>query len=218
MKTLKNDWLIGLIILSPFVLIAMKWNLFPEQVPMHWNFHGEIDRYGSKITGLLLLPGINILLYVLFLVLPILDPQRKNYALFADKFKIIRMMIHLLMTCMTFIVCLVSLGYQLNVGMLVQIGVVCLMLVFGNFMGNIRQNYFIGIRTPWTLANEQVWTVTHRFAGKLWVAASLLMLPLCIFSKGNFDVLFISYLAVIVIIPIVYSFIKFKQISSGKEA
>ena len=218
MKTLKNDWLIGLIIVSPFVLIAMKWNLFPERVPMHWNMNGEIDRYGSKIMGLLLLPGINILIYLLFLLLPIIDPQRKNYSLFADKFKIIRMMIHLLMTCMTFIVCLVSLGYELNVGMLVQLGVVCMMLVFGNFMGSIRKNYFVGVRTPWTLANEEVWTLTHRFTGKLWVAASLLMLPVCYFSNGKFDILFFIYIIGIVFVPIVYSFIKFRQISSGKEA
>ena len=218
MKTLKNDWLIWLIILSPFVLVAMKWNSFPEQVPIHWGVNGEVNGYGSKVTGLILLPGINIFMYLLFLVLPIIDPQRKNYGLFADKYRIIRMMIHLFMSSMTFLICFVSLGYLLNVGMIVQLAVVCMMLVLGNFMGNIRHNYFVGIRVPWTLANEEVWTLTHRFAGKLWVAASLLMLPVCIFLKGDLGTLFYVYIGIITVVPIVYSFIKFRQISSGKQA
>lgn len=218
MKTLKNDWLMWLIILSPFVLIGLKWNSFPEQVPTHWNLKGEVDDYSSKITGLVLMPGINILLYFVFLALPFIDPQRKNYALFSDKFKILRILIHTFLSFITFVVCAVSLGYDVNVSVLIQTSVLVLMMVFGNFMGNIRPNYFVGIRTPWTLANQQVWTMTHRFAGVLWVAASALMLVLSFVIRTHFEVFFIAYLAVICALPILYSFIKFRQVSAGKES
>lgn len=217
MKTLKNDWLIWIILIAPFLFIAIFWNQFPDKIPTHFNFNGEPDDYSDKLQGVLLMPGINILLYFLFLVLPVIDPSRKNYGLFQDKYKIIRIVLHLFFAFTFFLNAFYALGYQFNVSMMIIYGVLLLLLILGNYMGNIRHNYFIGIRTPWTLSNEEVWTKTHRFAAKIWVFASLitmLVIPFVPTQAG--EIVFISYLAVIAIVPIVYSYLEFKKINKGE--
>jgi uncharacterized membrane protein len=208
-----------LIIIVPFIFIALKWNDFPDKIPMHWNIKGEIDNYGSRAFGLLALPGMNILMYLLFLFIPKIDPKKSNYPLFEDKWKIIRTVIHLFILVMFFVIAFVSLGYNLPVDKIVMISVILLMLLFGNYMGNIRHNYFIGIKTPWTLANENVWRLTHRIAGKIWVISSVIMLAIVLLIPRTWSWTFFIYIGIITIIPIVYSYIKFKEIekSSGSS-
>ncbi|OFY87586.1 MAG: hypothetical protein A3F72_05615 [Bacteroidetes bacterium RIFCSPLOWO2_12_FULL_35_15] len=215
MKTLKNDWLIWIILIAPFVFIAIFWNQFPDKIPTHFNFSGEPDDYSDKLQGVLLMPGINILLYFLFLVLPVIDPSRKNYGLFQDKYKIIRIVLHLFFAFAFFLNAFYALGYNFNISFLIIYSTLVLFLILGNYLGNIRHNYFIGIRTPWTLANEKVWTKTHRFAAKIWVVATLItMVALPFFSSQISEFLFLAYLAVIAIIPIVYSYVVFKKIKN----
>src|ERR1035437_5396037 len=114
MKTLKNDWLIWIILILPFAFIAIYWNNFPDRMPTHFNFKGEPDDYSGKFSGLILMPAINILLYFLFLVLPVIDPSRKNYGLFQDKYKIIRLVLHLFFGVAFFLNSFYALGYHFN--------------------------------------------------------------------------------------------------------
>jgi uncharacterized membrane protein len=88
-----------------------------------------------------------------------------------------------------------------------------LFLVLGNYFKVIQPNYFIGIRTPWTLENNEVWKVTHVFAGKLWVVGGLvIVLGGLIFENHSFSIAFIPLVVVLAIVPMVYSYIKFKEI------
>lgn len=208
---IKKEIINILIIILPFIFIAVKWNDFPDRIPMHWNIKGEIDNYGSKAFGLLALPCMNILMFLLFIFLPKIDPKKNNYLLFEDKWKVIRTVIHLFILVMFFVISFVSLGYKLPVDKIVMISVILLMLLFGNYMGNIRPNYFIGIKTPWTLANENVWRLTHRLAGKIWVIASIIMIAIVLFLPLESPWLFFVYIAIISLVPIVYSYIKFKE-------
>ena len=219
MKTkelIRRDWLKWVIIMAPFVLVILKWDSFPERIATHWNMQGEVNDYSDKMFALLLLPSINIMVYVLFGVLPLLDPKRKNYALFSDKLSAIQIILHLFLTYVTGITLLVALGHALNVLLLVQTGVIGFFLVFGNYIGNIRHNYFIGIRTPWTLANEQVWNLTHRLAAKIWVFVSLVMLPVCLLTR-NSSWLFFIYIAILVLTPSIFSYVKFKELEGLKK-
>lgn len=212
MKTLKNDWLIWTIILAPYILVAWFWKQFPEQIPTHFGMDGEPDDYSSKVVGLIIFPGINILMYFLFLVLPKIDPRRKNYELFPEKYRIIRMAIHSLMSYLLVVTIFYSLGYHFDMGTMVIYGILILFLILGNLMGNIRNNFFVGIRTPWTLASEEVWTKTHRFAAKLWVVATLLTMILIAFLP-NVEIVFGVYLGTITIVPIVYSYLEYKKLT-----
>ena len=217
MKTLKNDWLIWIFLIIPFVFIAIYWNQFPDKIPTHFNFDGEPDDYSDKVQGLLLLPIINLLMYFIFILLPLIDPSRKNYGLFQDKFKIIRIVLHLFFAFVFFLMAIYALGYQFNMSLLIIYGVLILFLIIGNYLGNVRHNYFIGIRTPWTLANEDVWAKTHRLAAKIWVGATLItMVALPFFSSKIGEFIFLAYMAAIVIVPIVYSYVLFKKIKKGE--
>jgi len=201
----KHEWLMWLFILAPLVLIAARWNDYPDKIPTHWNAKGEVDDYGGK-WAVFLSPMINAGTYLLLLLLPKIDPRKKNYALFSGTYRIFRLSLAFLFSLLGFVTCLFSLGYHINVGLIIQLAVVGLFFILGNQFGRIRPNYFIGIRTPWTLNNEDVWMRTHRFAGKIWVISSLVMAVLILVIPGKWSgAAFILYVIVIAFIPVFYS-------------
>lgn len=210
MKTLKNDWVIGVVILLPLVFIAAFWNHFPAEIPTHFNQHGEPDNYSGKTFGLLLFPLVNVALYGMFKVLPYIDPSKKNYSIFSGSLKIIQLTIHTFMTFIFFVIALYALGVVVDTQKVVLYGVLTLLLILGNYMGTLRQNYFIGIRTPWTLADETVWVKTHRLAGKLWVFATLIMMAIVAWLADPYPV-FIGYVILIALVPSAYSYILFRK-------
>ncbi len=216
MKTLKKDWLTWIIILSPLVLIIGWWNKFPDQIPTHFGMDGQPDDYSGKAFGLFMLPGINVLMYLLFLVLPKIDPRGKNYKLFADKYKIIRIVLHAFFTFIFFLTALYSLGNHFNLSLIMLYGLLTLFLLLGNYMGNVRPNFFIGVRTPWTLSNESVWVKTHRLTAKIWVFGSLIMMVILPFVPQP-DYIILPFILIISIIPIVYSYLIFKKIKSSNH-
>jgi uncharacterized membrane protein len=215
METLKKDWIIWIMMIAPFVFIAIYWDKFPEQIPVHFGMDGEPNGYSSKATGLFMLSGINVIMYFVFLVMPKIDPSRANYPLFSDKYRIIRLILHAFFTFVFFLTALYSLGWKFDISIFILYGVLVLFLLLGNYMGNVRHNYFIGVRTPWTLANEEVWTKTHRLTAKIWVYSSLFMMIILPFVPAP-DLIFAPFIGVIAIIPIVYSYIIFRKIKQQK--
>lgn len=213
MKTLKLDWLILLLIAIPIIFIGINWNQFPEQIPTHFNLQGIPDDYSSKVFGLILLPGINIALYFLFIYLPKIAPSKNKYTNFLVKLRVFRTVLHAFVSFMVVITCLYTLGYNFNMSVIVMYAVATLFLIMGNYLGNIRHNYFIGIRTPWTLADESVWTKTHRMAAKVWVIASIIAIIVMVFlNEELMRIFFTVYVALIVLIPVMFSFIEFKKL------
>ncbi|MBI3511145.1 MAG: SdpI family protein [Bacteroidetes bacterium] len=216
--SLKREWMLWLVILSPLILILAKWNAFPERVPTHWNASGEVDDYGNK-WSLLLLPGVNLGVYALLLVLPKIDPRKKNYDLFSGAYFLIRVSLAVLFCIIAFVTCLVSLKVKLDVGLIVQLCLIGLMLIMGNQFGRIRTNFFVGFRTPWTLSNEEVWVRTHRLAGKLWVIGGLLMIPGLFFLPQKFQLYsFFPIIILVAIIPIVYSWKIYRDITNKQQS
>jgi uncharacterized membrane protein len=208
-KIILRDWLILVVVLAPFPFIGFNYDLFPQEVPVHFNLDGEPDRYSDKSFGLFVMPALNVILYVLLCIVPFVGPNRKNFQLFEKKYWIIRLVVHMLLTFVAFLFAAYSLGYVFDLTRVVMYATVVLMLVLGNYMGNIRSNYFIGIRTPWTLSNDVVWRRTHRFTSKLWVFSSLAMFAGLSFVK-NPVIAFISFVVVIGVIPVVYSYIIYR--------
>lgn len=216
MRTLKNDWLTWLMLAIPLVFIAVFWNKFPNQIPTHFGMNGEPDDYSGKVAGIFLLPGINIGIYLLFFILPKIDPSGKNYALFADKYRLIRLVLHIFFTFMFFVIAFYSMGYKFDISLLIMYGVLVLFLLLGNYMGNVRHNYFIGVRTPWTLANEEVWSKTHRLTAKLWVFSTIIMMLILPFVPEQ-EAAFTTFITIISLVPIVYSYLIFRKIKNRDE-
>lgn len=155
------------LIAAMFVAAAIAWPYAPEQMPTHWNLQGEVDGYGGKFVGLLLLPLISLGLYGLFLVLPRLDPGYRNYKSFAGVYNLIRIALVLFLTGLYAVTVAAAFGQPVDVGMVVTLATGGLLVVLGNWMGKIRPNWFVGVRTPWTLSSKLSWDKTHRLAG--WV-------------------------------------------------
>ncbi len=201
-----------LLVVIPFLALPFVWDMMPDVMPIHWNVHNQPDNYASKTFALLMPPVINLFLYVLFVFLPKLDPRRKNYELFEGPWRLFRYLFHGLMIYMFVITIVAGTGKQLNIGFLVVFAVLAMFTIFGNFMGNIRSNFFVGIKTPWTLSDTEVWQKTHRLAAKLWFFASISMMMLVILLPMTIFIwFFIIYIAVLVVYPIVYSYVLFKK-------
>lgn len=186
-KNLKKDWPLILLIALSFVLGFYVYPMLPDQVPSHWNFKGEIDGYSSAFWGAFGLPLMTLGFYLLFLVLPLIDPKKDNYQKFTRTYSIVKYVLTIFFFLLYLMIIGVSLGYPININRLVPKSITILLIIIGNYLSTVRHNYFIGIRTPWTLANEEVWTKTHRIGGRLWVYSGIISLIAQIFfpSWGN---------------------------------
>ena len=149
---------------------------FPDQVPTHWNYKGEIDSYSGKTFGAFGFPAIIMGVYLMFLVFPYLDPKKERYQEFKKTYHIFKAVIVGFLGLIYFYTGLAGLGYPVSISVVVPITVGLLFIVMGNYMSKIKRNWFIGIRTPWTISNEEVWNKTHRLGGKIFIAIGLLMI------------------------------------------
>jgi uncharacterized membrane protein len=200
------------IALIPFAYLIYIWNRLPEKVPMHWNGAGEIDRYGDKteLVGVLfLLVGIN---YFVFLIIPYVDPKQKLQNM-GNKLNIMRMILTLFMSALALFI-LYSIEQKSSNPGFVFVIIGLLFAFLGNYFKTIKPNYFIGIKTPWTLENEEVWKKTHELGGKLWFVGGLLMALTFVLPNNIQFYTFMGITAVITIIPILYSYRIFNKIKN----
>lgn len=213
--SLKKELPIILIILIPFIYLAFIWNVLPEQVPIHWNANGEIDGWGSKAT-LLIIPFIlPVLIYVILSLVPKIDPKQKIEAT-SKKFYNIKLLLTLFMSILALFILYSSKSQSFTNPNIIIMLIGLLYVILGNYMKTIKTNYFIGIRTPWTLENDIVWKKTHKLAGKYWFIGGLLVILLgfILEPKPNM-VSFIIITTIITIIPVVYSYVIFKQLKTN---
>lgn len=165
---------VGLMLLGS----AYVWLQTPAgaQIPVHFDATGTPDRYGGKAEGLLLLPAITLALCVMLRFLPNLEPRRLNLM---QSIRVYRLVWGLVVGLMLFIhigILLSVMGYNVNMVALVPLFVGLMLALIGNYMGKIRSNWFMGIRTPWTLTSELSWNRTHRLGGRLFIALGLLVM------------------------------------------
>jgi uncharacterized membrane protein len=213
---IKKDWYILLVILSPFAFVLPTWNIFPDTIATQFDAGGNPIGYSSKAFALLLVPAVNLIIYPILLVLPRIDPRKRNYEMFNDKYRIIRVVLHTFYTLVFGLLCAYALGYKFDMGMIIIYAVLLLFLILGNYLGNIRSNYFIGIRTPWTLSNEEVWRKTHRFTAKLWVAVSLIaMIIYPVVPKHAATV--VVFMMVMALVPVIYSYVIWKKVGAPEN-
>jgi len=162
-----------IILAGMFAAAAIAWPHAPDRIPVHWNINGEVDRYGGRFEGLLLMPLVALGIYVLMLVLPRIDPGRANYARFRGAYNAIR--ITLLVLFAVF-----DVGIQVwvwtghaDIALIAPLAMGIVSIVLGAVLGKIRPNWFVGIRTPWTLSSKVSWVRTHRAGGWLFIVVGL---------------------------------------------
>lgn len=210
-STLRKELPIIGIVLMPIVYLACIWNTLPEKIPTHWNFNGEIDGWGDKFSLIGMLFIAPVFIYVLLLIIPKIDPK-KRIVLMGGKFYQIKFFLILFMSLLMMCTLYISNNQSFSSSNFVFIAVGVFFIVMGNYFKVIQPNYFIGIRTPWTLKNNEVWKSTHIFAGKIWfVGGLLIVLGALIFEKPFFTPFFISLVVIVILLPVLYSYIKFKK-------
>ena len=216
-KTLLSDWLSLIIILGSLLIGFMVYPHLPDRVASHWGISGEVNGYSSRFWGAFGIPLMTTGIYCMMLLLPFIDPRKENYKKFTVAYKVFRTLLVVSMFGLYLVIVLNALGYNIPVNKITMLVVSLLFMVIGNFMGQIRQNYFVGIKTPWTLASEDVWQKTHRFAGKLWVVAGFFGIAGSIIGKTAGRIIMFAALGVAGIIPVVYSFLEYRKTDSKKS-
>lgn len=206
----KLNWLEAALLLAPFLVLILYWNLLPDRVPMHWNFQGEIDSWSAKSPGLLLAPLMGVAVVILLRALPKFDPKLRRTLDESGRMhpflSIIRIALLALFDVILYVQVAVSLGWKIDAGRILMACVLIFLAIMGNYLGNLRPNYFAGIRTPWTLENPETWRATHRLGGRLMFFGALLLLVLQFFlSTHAFGRIFITSILLLALWGLVYS-------------
>lgn len=207
---IKKDWWLIAIIILIWIFTFTVFGRLPDKIPMHWNISGQVDSFGPK-HDIFILPSIITGIYFAMLYIPLIDPKRANYGKFAGAYRVIRAVLVIILSEVYFVSTYSALGYKIDINRMGNLIIPFMLIGFGSAMGKLRHNYFVGIRTPWTLADEEVWNKTHQLGGKLWLIAGIIGLFASFFTGTWVAVLIFVLLITAVIVPVVYSYIVFKN-------
>ena len=211
---MKNTKLIiVIVILLSFLIGILLYNKAPAQMASHWNAQGIVDDYMPKFWGLFLMPLISVVLFFLFILIPKIDPYKKNI----DKFKKYYDNFILLIILFLFYIYILSLLWNFDIRFnLVQLLSPAFGILFyyaGVLIKNAKRNWFIGIRTPWTLSNEKVWNKTHHLGAKLFKTCGILSF-IGVLSPEYAIGLILVPIIVCTLYVLVYSYVEFRKIKS----
>jgi len=187
--------MLGLVLLS-FIVSVYFYPLMPEKIAIHWNLQGQADGYTSKFPGLFILPSLLVGIVLLFIAIPKIDPLKKNiekfrryYDGFVTLFSAFMVFIHLYIIFW-------NIGIRVSPNIVLPLGFGLLFFYCGVLCENAKRNWFVGIRTPWTLSSEKVWEKTHKIGGRLFKACGLISIA---------GLLFPSYAAYFILIPVLFT-------------
>ena len=204
-------WLGPVVIGGMLLFTAILYSSLPEQVPTHWNVRGEVDGWSSRRWGALMAPLFALALWLALPVLRRLDPRRRNYDRFDPTFWLIVNVIVLFLGVMHVVSLGSALGWRFDVSRVVLGAVGVMFIGLGNYLPRLRSNWWMGIRTPWTLESEAVWRATHRVAGYTFVAGGVIALvALLLPGTWGFGVA-TGAMTLAALVPVVYSYVSYRR-------
>ena len=214
--TIKKTWLVLAILVAVSLLIGLAvYGMLPEQVASHWNAQGEADGYSSALSGILLLPAIMIGTAVLLMFIPAIDPLKENIAAFREDYNTMIVAMAGFMFYLHILTLLYNLGVDFKMNSLLAPGFGGLFFWIGELIGKARRNFFIGVRTPWTLSSDSVWQKTHERAAVGYKAAGALTL-LAIPFPGLAMIFMIGPIMAVSLYVVVYSYVVFEREKADK--
>ena len=210
---MRNRWTGLILMLVTLVVGFAVYSKLPDQVPTHWNASGEADGYSSRLFGVVMLPLLGIGIWALLQFLPRIDPRKENYESFLGTYFMIINATMILLAAIQVIVLASGLGYEFSVGRLIPVGVGLFLAFIGHQLGRIRPNWWAGIRTPWTLADDTVWRRTHRFGAKIFVIGGLSIAIAGAVLPGTYAaIIVVSASVVLGLIPAAYSYVIWREL------
>lgn len=199
----------AIVALSLVVSVA-AWDHVPDQLDSHWNAKGEVDGTMPRFWGLMLLPIVLAAMTLIALWIPKIDPLGKNIALFRNYYDGFMVMMLLFMLVVHVFVVLWNAGVRISPNFIFPPALGALFWAVGVLCGAAKRNWFIGVRTPWTLSSDAVWESTHRRAKPLFQAAGVLTLG-GIFLGENAIFLVLALILGLVFYLVIFSYLEFRR-------
>jgi uncharacterized membrane protein len=163
----------ALLIVATLIVTLIFYPDLPSRIPMHWNWRGQVNRYGGK-WEIFLMPAAMVVVVLLFAAMPWLSPRRFEVNTFRSTYLYVMLLALAFMAYIHVLHLWAAFSKPLDMNRALLGASFLLLILFGNVLARVRRNFFIGVRTPWTLSSEKVWDATHRFAAKAFVVAGLL--------------------------------------------
>jgi uncharacterized membrane protein len=210
-------WLPASFIAGAWLFSIAVYSRLPDRVPVHWDISGEPNRYGSRIEGAFLLPVLMIALYFVMQWYPSRDPRSANIAKFRGAYDTVVAATIAFLGGVHALALGQSLGWQIDITTVALVGIGAMLVILGNLLPLARSNFIFGIRTPWTLSSEQVWTRVHRVGGYATVAAGLVTMASVFFARPIGVVIALVSAFIAGLIPIVYSYLLWSRDRPGPQ-
>jgi uncharacterized membrane protein len=212
----RNHFIAGAVLIAAVLAAtAIAYPHLPAQVPTHWDAHGNVNGWSAKWTLFAIEPGIMAGILLLFAVLPWLSPKHFEVDSFRSTYLYIMVIILALMAYIHALILAAGLSWPFEMNRAIEGGISLLIALLGNVMGKVRRNFYVGIRTPWTIASERVWNATHRFAAKTLVIGGIAGL----IAAGLRAPFWLPIAAILAgaLVPAVYSLVCYKQLEHRGE-
>lgn len=206
-----RKWIPLLIVVAAIVASAAVYQRLPETIPTHWDMDGQPNGWSSRAFGAWFTPVLLLGMWALVRILPAIDPRGANYAKFGGAFEAIIESLMLFLLGMHILILRAGLGQSAPVQRVAPFGVGILLIVVGNLLPRMRPNWFIGIRTPWTLSSDRVWEKTHRFGGRVFVAGGLLIVLSAFASPQAASIVLVTVVVLAAAAVLIYSYAEWKR-------
>jgi immunity protein, SdpI family len=213
-----RKWVPLLIIIAAVVASTVVYPQLPESMPTHWDFSGRVNGWSNRFWGAWLMPIFLVAAWAVMRVLPAIDPRGSNYAKFGGAFDGMIIAVMAFMLCLHIIVLRAALGHPADMNRVLPLAMGALFVVIGLLLPRAHPNWFVGIRTPWTLSSDEVWKKTHDFGGKAFVASgAVILLSGLLMPHGAHIVLFVV-LTICLVSVLGYSYLEWRREQTNAPA
>ena len=199
-----------LLIAISIIIGAYAYPMLPSSVASHWGLSGEVNGYMPAFWATFLMPALSVVLFLVFLAIPLVDPLSENIKAFMKDYLRFVFIVILFLTLVQVQMLLWNLGTQISFNITLPVLLGLLFFYMGHLLGKVKRNWFIGIRTPWTLSSDEVWDKTHKLGGALFKAAGVLSI-LSVFLPIGGILLVVAMIIAIAITVVVYSYFVFRD-------
>lgn len=209
MKAMREIFFI-LLSVSPVVGALVLYNQLPETMATHFGINNEVN--GTMSRGMLIIMLIFLgLIPVIIRVARFVDPKKANYEQFSKAFEVTRVGVTILLTMVGWMIIAYNLGIHVDMGRVTICILGLFFAIMGNYMTQVKHNYMFGIRTPWTLANEEIWRKTHRLAGPLMMLGGVISVISSFFNGSAAVIVFLMVVVIASIVPVFYSYMLYTR-------
>lgn len=207
-RTINRTMIItSIVCLIPFFISSIFYNALPDKVATNFDFNGIPNGYSSKMFAAFGLPAIMLIINIILNFFIDNDPRKANVSKTIKT--ISKWIIPIMSIIMQSVTMIYAVGKNINISMFVSILIGIMIMVLGNYLPKCKQNYTVGVKTPWTLNNEEVWNKTHKMSGYLWVIGGGII-TISSFIQIKYITLFVF--VIIGFVPIIYSYVLFKKL------